>query len=378
MLAVKSRPKKRGQAHDIPVLEFSQVIRINQFLPHLHRGDAIGDSTRLMARCFEDWGYEPAIYCYGADPGLLGKGVRLVEHYRPSGDREVQVLHYALPSPLSSLMKELPGKRILVHHNLTPARFFAGNDPEMVQIVQQGEEELRRLAGFIDLGLADSEWNRRELLRFGYGETGVQPILIDWRRYRVAPRPGLLASLSGGMFNLLFVGRLAPNKQQEELLKVVKLFQTAVEPRTRLLLVGKPDRHGTYASGLLEIVRQERIQNVHFAGYVDHEDLCTYYRASDLFLSTSGHEGFCVPLLEAFYFDLPVVALASSAIPWTLGGAGIGFSGIAYPEVVELVDRIRRDGGLRERILERQRARLRQFSTNVVAETLRRHLEKVL
>jgi hypothetical protein len=109
---------------------------VNQFLPHLHRGDAIGDSARLMAAFLHGWGFDARIYCYGADPGLLGGQVQRIEEYAPDGSSEVQILHYALPSGLSTLYRELPGRRILLHHNLTPARFFGGLDPELAELLQ--------------------------------------------------------------------------------------------------------------------------------------------------------------------------------------------------------------------------------------------------
>jgi L-malate glycosyltransferase len=354
------------------------VIRVNQFLPHLHRGDAIGDSARLMEARLRQWGHESAIYCYDADAGLLGAEARRVRDYRPSDGPEVQILHFALPSPLGDVVAGLPGRRVLIHHNLTPPGFFVGLDPELVELMQRGEDELRRLAPAMDLGLGDSEWNRQELERLGYRRTGVLPILVDWGRYDAAPRPGLLRALSDGMLNVLFVGRLAPNKRQEELLKVFKLLQRRVEPRSRLILVGKPDRHAAYAAALLEMARHERIDNVHFAGGVDHADLCTYYRAAHVFLSASAHEGFCVPLLEAFHFGLPVLAYRSTAVPYTLGGAGVGFDGMDHAALAELLGLLLSDRGLRQRLIERQRRRLADFATERVAGVLRRELEGLL
>jgi L-malate glycosyltransferase len=354
------------------------MIRVHQFLPHLHRGDAIGDSSQLMAASFRKWGLQSTIYCYGADRGLLGEDVRRIEEYRPSGGPEIQILHYALPSALSASFLRLGGRRVLIHHNLTPARFFAGLDAEMAEIVQHGEQELRDLVAGVDLALGDSEWNRQELERLGGRRTGVLPILVDFSRYDVPPRAALLRTLRDGMKNLLFVGRLAPNKGHEELLKTFKLFQKHVEPRSRIVFVGKPDRHHAYASALLELVRDERIDNVHFAGGVDHTDLCTYYRAADLFVSASRHEGFCVPLLEAFHFDVPVLAHRSTAVPFTLGGAGLSYEGFHHAELAELIGLLFEDRGLRRQIVLRQRERLSDFSRERVEAILREAIEGLL
>src|SRR6187401_2574495 len=135
----------------------------------------------------------------------MGENVRRIEDWRREKGLAIQVLHYALPSALSAWWSRLQGRRILIHHNLTPARFFASIDPEMAEIVQRGENELRSLAKYTDLGLGDSEWNRQELEGFGYRKTDVLPILIDFSRYDVAPRPGLRKALADGMQNLIFV-----------------------------------------------------------------------------------------------------------------------------------------------------------------------------
>ncbi len=89
----------------------------------------------------------------------------------------------------------------------------------------------------------------------------------------------------------------------------------------------------------------------------------------------SEHEGFCVPPLEAFHFDLPVLAYAAGAVPETMGGAGVIFTDKNYPKLAEFLDRLARDTGLRERIVAAQRERLRCFGSGVLAAGLREVLQ---
>ena len=58
-------------------------------------------------------------------------------------------------------------------------------------------------------------------------------------------------------------------------------------------------------------------------GEASAADLATRYASSAAFVCTSDHEGFCVPVVEAMAFGLPVVALGTTAVPETVGDAGI-------------------------------------------------------
>jgi glycosyltransferase involved in cell wall biosynthesis len=87
------------------------------------------------------------------------------------------------------------------------------------------------------------------------------------------------------------------------------------------------------------------------------------YRASDVFLSLSEHEGFCLPLLESMVFDLPVVAFDSTAVPFTLDGAGVLVSDRRVDRLAELAAVVARDAGLRSKVIEGQRRRLDRFKS---------------
>jgi len=187
-------------------------MRIDQWVPALHRGDAIGDSARLMRDAFRSWGHAADVYALELDPDLGGDG-RPFSEWRAGGPDDVVLLHYALPSPLTQALKTHRGRRVLLHHNITPPQFFAGWDEEMVRICTLGREELGSLAAHVELGLADSEFNRLDLEALGFRRTGVLPIYLDFRRYREPPNPVLRKLLDDGLTNLLFVGRLAPNKR---------------------------------------------------------------------------------------------------------------------------------------------------------------------
>jgi glycosyltransferase involved in cell wall biosynthesis len=350
-------------------------VRIDQWVPALHRGDAIGDSARLMRDAFRGWGHQADVYALELDDDLRGDG-RGFEDWRPSGKGDVVILHYALPSPLTDALLEHGGRRVLLHHNITPPEFFAGYDPEMVHICEVGRREFRRLGGKVDLALADSEWNRRELEEAGFARTGVLPIHLDFQRYRQPPGPALNRLLDDGLTNMLFVGRLAPNKKQDDLIRLAACWKRMVGPDLRLLLVGRLPRRRHYFDALQALQYELGFTpwEVAFTGHLDHADLLACYARAHVFVSMSEHEGFGVPLVESMLMRVPVLAYDSTAVPHTLGGAGVLFAEKRLPEMAEMASRLARPGPLRDTVLAGQDERLAAFAPAAVEATLRAYL----
>ena len=351
-------------------------MRIDQWVPALHRGDAIGDSARLMRDAFRSWGHQADVYALELDADLEGDGRRFAE-WRAGGPDDVVLLHFALPSPLSPAFREHRGRRVLLHHNITPPGYFLGWDDELARICQVGREELATLAPHADLGLADSEWNRRELEALGVARTGVLPIYLDFARYREAPNPVLARLLEDGRTNLLFVGRLVPNKRPEDLIRLASLWKRWLSPDVRLLLVGKLPRRRPYFDALQAFAYEEGLTpaEVVFTGHVAHDELLACYRAARVFVSMSEHEGFGVPLVESMLMDVPVLAYEAAAVPFTLGGAGVGFSRKRLAEVAETARLLASDEPLRAAVLAGQRRRLEAFAPQAVEAALRLYLE---
>ncbi len=351
-------------------------MRIDQWVPALHRGDAIGDSARLMRDAFRSWGHQADVYALELDADLEGDGRRFAE-WRAGGPDDVVLLHFALPSPLSPAFREHRGRRVLLHHNITPPGYFLGWDDELARICQVGREELATLAPHADLGLADSEWNRRELEALGVARTGVLPIYLDFARYREAPNPVLARLLEDGRTNLLFVGRLVPNKRPEDLIRLASLWKRWLSPDVRLLLVGKLPRRRPYFDALQAFAYEEGLTpaEVVFTGHVAHDELLACYRAARVFVSMSEHEGFGVPLVESMLMDVPVLAYEAAAVPFTLGGAGVGFSHKRLAEVAETARLLASDEPLRATVLAGQRRRLEAFAPQAVEAALRLYLE---
>jgi len=359
-------------------------VRIDQWVPALHRGDAIGDSARLMRDTFRSWGHEADVWAPDIDDELAGEGRRYADFGSAGASAaDVVILHYALPSRMSDDLRAFPGRRVLLHHNITPPEFFAGWDPEMERICALGRAQLAGLREHVDLALADSEFSRRELEEEGFPRTGVLPIFLDFARYRERPNPVLRRVLDDERTNLLFVGRVAPNKRQEDLLRLASYWKRFLSPAVRLVVVGRLPRRATgdgrplsahYFDALQAFAYEEGLtpEEVVFTGHADHADLLACYATADVFVSMSEHEGFGVPLVEAMLMGVPVLARRAAAVGFTLGEGGVTFDGDGIAAVAEMALRLTSPGDLRSRVLAAQERRLAAFAPASVEAELRR------
>jgi len=338
-------------------------MRIDQLVPAYHRGDAIGDEAAELRGFLRGRGYESEVYCLTRDRGLEDDSRLFFGEFAPPGPADITILHFALPSPLTQGLIKLRSKKAIIYHNITPAAFFAGLSPEMVRIAKLGRFELESLQPHVGLGLADSEYNRLELDALGFHRTHVFPLFVDFEKYAKPMSRFTYDLFRDERTNILFVGRVAPNKKVENLVKAVFYYKKYISPLVRLIVVGKTNTFPSYYRAVSQLaddffLKPEEIQ---FIGHVPDEEMIALYKASDVFLSLSEHEGFCLPLIESMIFDLPVIALNSTAVPYTLGEAGILIRDSRPELVAELVDRVAHDQTLKAKLVESGRRQLRKF-----------------
>jgi len=340
-------------------------VRIDQLVPAFHRGDAIGDEAFMLKDFLRRRGFDSEIYALTRDRGLEGQAKLFGEFPAPS-PADITILHFALPSPLTPALASLSSRKALIYHNITPPEFFEGLNPEMARISRVGRRELRSLQPSVDLSLADSEYNRLELEALGFRNTHVFPLFVDFAKYERPPSRFVRGLFRDDRVNVLFVGRVAPNKRIDNLVRTVFFFKKYISPLVRLIVVGKTNTFPTYYEAVSRLADEFYLkpEEITFLGHVPDEEMFAVYRASDVFLSLSEHEGFCLPLVESMIFDLPVVALSSTAVPYTLGEAGVLVREFRPDRVAELVDIVAHDAPLREKLIaagRRELAKLKAF-----------------
>jgi glycosyltransferase involved in cell wall biosynthesis len=327
---------------------------VHQVLAALSYGDAIGNEALAIQRHLRSAGFESDIFAERVHPRMASLARPLFEYREVSGRDTVCVFHFSIGSAAGRLAYHAPDRLVCIYHNITPARFFLGFHPHLAGLCHHGRRELEAFADRTELALGDSEFNRRELEAAGYRKTAVLPIVLDLDAYRRPPSPVVKRLYGDGRTNILFVGRVIPNKKIDDLVRVFAVYQRYVDPRSRLLVVGDHRGHERYYDRLQAMVRAFDLDEVVFTGQVDEDDLMAYYSVADLFLCLSEHEGFCVPLVEAMSFGLPVLAYDAGAVPETLRGGGVLLKEKRPEIVAELAQLVLRDPALRKAVVATQ------------------------
>ncbi|MDH7474360.1 MAG: glycosyltransferase family 4 protein [Anaerolineae bacterium] len=294
------------------------------------------------------------------------------QYYRYSSPENLLLLHFSLgyPSQVLAWLEQLPDRKVLIYHNITPHTYFVGINESYLEAARAGREQLRWLSGLTDAGWGVSRYNAQELAECGWTRVGVLPLVFDPRRYQVRPDRKVMQR-SAGRTNILFVGRVVPNKRFEDLIITFNFLKRRVCPGAQLILVGSARGMEPYLEFLQALVgRLGLSSSVVFTGHVSTSQLVAYYRCASVFLSMSEHEGFGMPFLESMYFGIPIVAYKAAAIPETLDGSGVLVAEKDHAAVAELIGLLLEDKALKERIVARQRERLKVFFPEQVKEQL--------
>ena len=349
---------------------------VHQLVPNFDYGDAIGNHVRALRRLLRSWGWTSEVYAQYTHQKLLQDAHFYTKYREVASADHIVIFHFSIGSDVTPFFVDLPCRKVVVYHNITPPEYFVGVNARVADRCRRGRIELLRLVEATDLALGVSEFNRLELEAAGFRRTGVLPILLDWQNYDWPPVPAIVNAKVPGT-TLLHVGRVAPNKRIDELIKTY-YFYRRLDPRSRLLIVGSSVDTESYQAACLKLARDLGVADrVTFTGPVSQAELCSYYRAATLYLTLSEHEGFCVPLLEAMYFGLPVVARASTGIPGTMGHAGLLVTDKDHPTIAELIHEVVREPTLRDAVVAGQRERLKAFDAAVIGGQLRHYLSEL-
>jgi len=332
--------------------------RIYQLLPTLNPFDAIGNEACVIQDELKKLGYHSEIYAQNIHPSMKNKAKNYQDYKKSEDTNEIFIYHHSIGSDLFDFILSLDSKIIMIYHNVTPPEFFEGTNNVIADLLKQGKIQLEKLKTRIDLAVGDSEYSRLELEKIGYKKTGVFPILFDMKKYKQKPDQTLISKYKKST-NILYVGRIAPNKNVEEIIKIFHYYSSNINPNSNLFLVGRFDGvSDSYYQLLQSLIHKAEIKNIHIITDADDKKLVTLYSMADLFIIMSKHEGFCVPLVESMIFKIPIIANNSTAIPYTLDGAGFLTSDETFEEIGELVDVILGDESIKLDIVQKQTKRL--------------------
>jgi L-malate glycosyltransferase len=356
-------------------------MRIHQLVPSISPGDATSNHILEIDKRLRRWGFESHIYAQRINPKIR-KRIRPLAEIRPflKQKNDLLIYHYNIFHFSAHLFQTAKCRRILVYHNITPTHFYTDWDKANANNCRLGRISLQRLQQ-CDLAIGDSDFNRQELVEVGFdaGKTAVVPIFLPVDRWNALPSNAALQKemRQAKTTNWLTVGRIAPNKAVEEVIRLFHVYKNQINADAHLYLVGSQTIK-TYSQEIKNLVASlDLTANVSFPGRVSDVQLKTYYQNADLFISASYHEGFCVPLIESMFFELPILARNATAIPETLGQAGIMFNQLGYLETAEMAHLIMTDVPLRQQIIATQKQRLQAFLPNAAEARLQEALQQI-
>jgi L-malate glycosyltransferase len=350
---------------------------VHQFSTSLTYGDAISDEMLEIRKVLREKGHNSEIFTRFFDPRLASLRRDYRDYKKFSSPANVVIFHFSIGSPVSKLFFRVSDRKIMIYHNITPHEFFVDWHRILARECYKGRLEIRLFKDKVDLAVGDSDFNRRELEAAGYPRTGVLPILMDFSKFDRRGDAVTRRLFGGGKTTLLFVGRVIPNKKFEDVIKVFHLYKKYFNPDSRLILAGDYRGLERYFASLLDLVDRLALRDVHFSGHVEFSELAAFFDLADVYLSLSEHEGFGVPLLEAFYRKIPVVGFDAGAVGETMNGGGVLLRDKDFFRIAALVDVLVRNRELRQAIVQGQLHALEKYSRENVSRILLQHIEKV-
>jgi glycosyltransferase involved in cell wall biosynthesis len=302
------------------------VSGIHQFVPMLHRGDAVGRHTLALRELMVARGIDSRIYVELIDPETRAETTPASAYPAQSQPGDVLLYQFATASDLAPWLGARGETLVVNYHNITPPEFFAPWDNRLARHQALARTELKVIAPRAALGVAVSAHNRVDLDAAGFSATAVVPPAAV---LPVVPSPATGAEASGAEASRpagarwLSVGRMAPNKALEDVLMALLVARAGPDPGATLEIVGRPVI-STYTRALHRLVAETGLAGaVTFRGRASDEELAAAYAGADVLVVTSGHEGFGVPLIEAMAAGLPIVSSPEGGLSEVVGEAGV-------------------------------------------------------
>jgi glycosyltransferase involved in cell wall biosynthesis len=324
---------------------------VHQFHSGTAQGDAITRQMLELQGHLRRMGHASEIFAEHVTEGLRDR-IHPIGAYAGS-NANLLLIHHSLGYAIFDEVIGRPDDVIAVYHNVTPEKYFS--DPVFQDAIRLGREQLSLLALRATVGVADSNFNRQEMLGVGFRRVEVLPVRTDYSEFVPTSRETGHRST-----DWLFVGRMVANKCQHELVRAFAVYVSSFDDAdARLVLIGDTVR-ADYVAVVREEARRLGVNDrVVILGKVSDQQLRSAFLGAGVFVSLSEHEGFGVPILEAMAARVPVLGYAAAAVPETMGGAGILLR-TKDPEVVAAtVQALRTDQDLLGKLVARQDVRVR-------------------
>ncbi|MDP6491242.1 MAG: glycosyltransferase [Kiritimatiellia bacterium] len=337
-------------------------MRIAQILAGYADGDAISEEARLMQRLLREQGHSCELVAPRASTSP-----RYADDCQPlsgfSADNvDLLIFHYSTASDATALYLAAGCRKVVRYHNITPSAFFRGMDDGVANQLDRAHAQLAEVLQAADAVWSVSDYNAAAFASSLTTPVVTVPLFSEPVATRAEPDPGMLAMLGGGLINFFFVGRIAPNKSIETLIEAFAWYYRCVDAHSRLVLAGSEWSCPRYFALLRLLAARLDLSNVLFLKFVSDEQLAACYASARLFVCASQHEGYCLPLVDAMHYDVPVLASRCGGMPQTLGPGGVLLDEATPRQWCSAMHLLASDDTLRARVLAGQQQRLAELA----------------
>ena len=363
---------------------------IDQLLPSYSGFDAIGNHVTLIKELLEERGFKSDIYAEQWN-GTAPHPCTLYKKYPHDAPKDrVVIYHHSVASGISRWLYSKPVFTVLSYHNITPYPYFhEPYDYEAFIACSRGRSQMTYLRNITDMTWSVSSYNQIELKELAFSEPHLLfPVLRHYDRLVSEPRNTEIISKLKQRSTLLFVGRVSPHKSHIDMIYYLSVLKRDFVKDLRIVFVGGGhpklfDRLDAKAKEL-GLVTSRGLKgdwgsaDVVFAEQVNDSELASFYEGSKMFLCLSEHEGFCVPLVEAMNFGIPIVAHDAAAIPETLGDGGLLIDKFDFDSSIKKIGEVLTSPKLLEQLASASTARAKDFSWKVCTGSFDLALEQTL
>lgn len=354
-------------------------MKITQIIGGLDYGDGRGNCVLAISQMLDELIIKNNILTLRCDNRIQKENVHIFNIHESikANEDDIIMYHFGVGESLNYIIENLPYKKILVYQNVTTPNFFRGINDNLVKGCLWGLYDASKTAGKYLKSIVPSEYSKKNLLEMGWRAEDISVLpLIKTNGLITNPNKEIADLYKDGYANVLFTGRIAPHKKIEDIIKIFAYYQKNLNIKSRLIFVGNI-KFQNYYEALKDYVVSLNVENVIFTGHVSEDDLEAYYSVADIFLCMSEHEGFCIPLVEAMKRKIPIIAYSSTAVPDTLGGAGVLVDTKEEKEVCKMIDRIICDPQYREDVIISQNERLSALGLENYKDELIEIIEEV-
>lgn len=350
-------------------------MKIVQVLDYYASGNAVANCAVTYHKFSERLGFESKIVAR-----LIDKRDDYIEELSYLdflSEKDVIMYHLCIGTPLNEDICDYECKKVLVYHNITPPVFLEKYNKGLADACEEGLKQLVMMKSYFQLCLADSEFNRQDLIKAGYDadKITVIPPFVSRKDFQNTPDAKTVELYNDGWTNILFVGRVSPHKKYEDLIKIFNYYKKNVNPNSRLILAGGVMEN--YHQLLMDYVKELELEDVIFTKQISFATLLAFYKTASVFLCASEHEGYCIPLIEAMIFHIPVIGFQAGAVGDTMGGSGVLLDDKSPILVSRIINELECNQELRENVLKRQDEYLETLTEERLFERYKNWIENI-